>query len=139
MTQTSSASSKQSTTAICRLETAFLTFDGMNDHREGFGEVQNVEDEESELVEDEAEDEDPLDGNSNFEMMLRCGVASSLGDLSMNGSFGGVLSRRAIVRSKMPMTGEELGLAVAIDQLPSRTAISKQNDRCLIVQAGTAS
>ena len=67
--------------------------------REGVGDIQNVEDEESELVEDEAEDS--LDGSSKYvEILFRRGVASSLGDLSMKGSFDGVLSRWAHGRPK---------------------------------------
>ncbi len=58
----SRASSRHNTTAICRLETAFLTRGGMNDQREGAGEAQNLEEEESVLVEEEAE-EVRLDGS----------------------------------------------------------------------------
>lgn len=63
-----SASSRQSMTAIWRFDAAFLIFEGMHDHFGGVGDFQNVEDDESELVEDEAEDS--LGGNSNFEILL---------------------------------------------------------------------
>ena len=55
-------------TAICLLEAAFLTPNGRMDQREGEGEFQNVEDEDSELEEDEAEDS--LEGSSNLEILL---------------------------------------------------------------------
>lgn len=94
----SRANSRQSTTAICLLEAAFLTVGGMKDHLEGAGEVQNIDEDESELAEDEAE-EVRLDGSSNFDTLIREGVLSSLGDLSRNGSFDGVLKTFHILKS----------------------------------------
>lgn len=61
----------------------------MNDQREGAGEAQNLDEEESELAEEEAE-EVRLDGSSNLKMVFCEGVASSLGDLSRKGSLDGV-------------------------------------------------
>lgn len=85
----SRASSRQNTTAICLLEAALLTPDGTRDQRKGGGEVQNLDEEESELVEEEAE-EVRLDGSLNFEMVVCEGVANSFGDLSRKGSLDGV-------------------------------------------------
>lgn len=62
----------------------------MKDQREGAGDAQNIDDEESELAEEEAE-ELRLDGSSNFEMVHCDDAARSLGDLSRNGSLVGVL------------------------------------------------
>ena len=65
-------------TVTCRLETLFLILDGRHrsDHRDGAGDIQKIEADESELA-DEAEDS--AEGGT-------CdGVVSSLGDLSTKG------------------------------------------------------
>lgn len=52
------ASKMQSITAICFLETELLMRKGLqyvNDRREGFGDIQKVADDDSELIEDEEE------------------------------------------------------------------------------------
>lgn len=50
------ASSKQTTTAICLLETVLRMLEGKHlGHRDGAGDVQNDEVEENELAEDERE------------------------------------------------------------------------------------
>lgn len=105
MTQKSKASSKHATTAACLFETELLTVAGKyltGDHREGVGDIQKVDDDESELVDDD--DEDCPDGRENFEMTFCDGVASSFGDLSTNGSRGGELKSRHTVRSRKPMS-----------------------------------
>lgn len=93
------ASSKQTTTAICRLETVLRTLEGKYlGHRDGAGDVQNDEDEENELAEDDREGS--LEGKENLEIKVMEGVASSLGDLSTNGSLPGVLKSFHAVRSR---------------------------------------
>ena len=57
----------------------------------------------------EEEDEELPDGNENLEMELREGVASSLGDLSSNGSFGGVSNHFHTVCCRKPMLGNGNG------------------------------
>ncbi len=99
------ASSKHTTTAICLLETVLRTLKGKYlDHRDGVGEVQNDEVEEKELVEEDREVS--LDGRENLEIEVLEGVASSLGDLSTNGSLPGVLKSLHAVRSRKPILKE---------------------------------
>lgn len=98
-------SSKQTTTAICLLETVLRTLEGRYlGHRDGAGDVQNDETEENELAEDDREDS--LDGRENLEIEVMEGVASSLGDLSTNGSLPGVLNSFHAVRSRKPISAE---------------------------------
>lgn len=85
----SRANSRHNTTAICLLEAAFLIPGEIKDQREGAGEAQNRDEEESELAEEEAE-EVRLDGSSNLDIVFCEGVASSFGDLSRKGSLDGV-------------------------------------------------
>lgn len=99
------ARSKQTTTAICLLETVLRRLEGKClDHRDGAGDVQNDEAEEKELAEDDLEGS--LDGRENFEMDPMDGVASSLGDLSTKGSLPGVLKSLSAVRSRKPILAE---------------------------------
>lgn len=99
------ANSKQSTTALCLLETALRTLEGRYlGHRDGAGEVQNDEVEENELAEEDREVS--LDGKENLEIEVVDGVASSLGDLSTNGSLPGVLKSLHAVRSRKPILKE---------------------------------
>lgn len=105
MTQMRRASSKQTTTAICLLETVLRTLEGKYlGHLDGAGDVQNDEAEENELVEDDREVS--LDGRENLEIEVAEGVASSLGDLSTNGSLPEVLKNFHAVRSKKPISAE---------------------------------
>lgn len=76
----------------------------MNDQREGAGDAQNIDDEESELAEEEVE-ELRLDGSSNFEIVICGDVASSFGDLSRNGSLDGVLKTFQRLRPMTPVVG----------------------------------
>ena len=85
VTKIISASSKQSMTAICRFDAAFLILKGMYDHFLRLGDLQNVAEDESELSEEEAE-ASPLEGSLKLAILLRDGVAGSFGDLSMKGS-----------------------------------------------------
>ena len=99
------ASSKQTRTAICLLETVLRKLDGKYlGHRDGGGDVQNEEVEENELAEDDGEVS--LDGKENLEMGVVDGVASSLGDLSTKGSLPGVLKRVRAVRCRKPMSAK---------------------------------
>ena len=99
MTQTRRASSKQTTTAICLLDTVLRRLEGKYlGHRDGAGEVQNDEAEEKELAEDDREVS--LDGRENLEIEVMEGVASRLGDLSTKGSLPGVLNSLHAVRSR---------------------------------------
>lgn len=103
MTQMRRASSKQTTTAICLLETVLRTLEGKYlGHRDGAGDVQNDEDEENELAEDDREGS--LEGKENLEIKVMEGVASSFGDLSTNGSLPGVLKSFHAVRSRNPIS-----------------------------------
>ncbi len=105
MNQMRRASSKQTTTAICLLETVLRTLKGKYlDQRDGVGDVQNDEAEEKELVEEDREVS--LDGRENLEIEVLEGVASSLGDLSTNGSLPGVLKSLHAVRSRKPILKE---------------------------------
>ena len=105
MNQMRRARSKQTTTAICLLETVLRTLEGKYlDHRDGAGDVQNDEAEEKELVEEDREVS--LDGKENLEIEVLEGVASSLGDLSTNGSLPGVLKSLHAVRSRKPILTE---------------------------------
>lgn len=109
MTQMRRARSKQTTTAICLLETVLRTLEGKYlDQRVGAGDVQNDEADEKELVEDDLEGS--LDGRENFEMEPMEGVASSLGDLSTKGSLPGVLKSLSAVRSRRPISAERHNL-----------------------------
>lgn len=113
MNQMRSASSKQTTTAICLLETLLRTPEGMYlDHLDGAGDVQNDEAEENELAEDDRELS--LDGNENLEIEVIEGVASSLGDLSTKGSLPGVLKSFRAVRSRKPISAEGLKVGLVI-------------------------
>lgn len=106
MNQMKSASSKQTTTAICLLETVLRTREGMYlDHLDGVGDLQKDEVEEKELAEDERELS--LDGRENMEIEAIEGVASSLGDLSTKGSLPGVLKTFLAVRSRKPISAAE--------------------------------
>ena len=97
------ARTKQTRTAICLLETVLRMLKGIYlDHRGGAGDVQKDEVEENELAEDDREVS--LDGKENLEMELVEGVASSLGDLSTNGSLPGVLKSFDAVRSRKPIS-----------------------------------
>ena len=103
--QTTRASSKQITTAICLLETVLRKLDGKYlGHREGAGEVQKDEVEENELAEDDREVS--LDGRENMDIGVVDGVARSLGDLSRKGSFPGVLKSFHAVRSRKPISAK---------------------------------
>lgn len=94
--------SKQATTAICLLETVLRTLEGKYlGHRDCAGDVQNDEVEDNELVDDDREVS--LDGRENLEIELMEGVASSLGDLSTNGSLPGVLKSFRAVCSRKPI------------------------------------
>lgn len=94
------ASSKHATTAVCLLETVLRTLEGKYlDHRDGAGDVQKEEVEENELAEDDREGSLD-DGKENLEIELIEGVASSLGDLSTNGSLPGVLKSFHAARSR---------------------------------------
>lgn len=98
-------SSKQTTTAICLLETVLRTLEGKYlGHRDGAGDVQKDEVDENELVEDDREVS--LDGRENLENELIEGVAISLGDLSTNGSLPGVLKSFRAVCSRKPILAE---------------------------------
>ncbi len=89
-------------TAICLLKTMLRTLGGKClGHREGAGDVQNDELEDKELAEEDREGS--LDGTENLEIEVIEGVASSLGDLSRNGSLPGVLKSFRAVRSKKPI------------------------------------
>ena len=97
--------SKQTTTAICLLETELRTLEGKYlGHRDGAGDVQKDEVDENELVEDDREVS--LDGRENLENELIEGVAISLGDLSTNGSLPGVLKSFRAVCSRKPILAE---------------------------------
>ena len=99
------ASSRQTTTAICLLETVLRRLEGKYlGHREGAGEVQNDEVEDNELAEDDREVS--LDGNENLDIGVVDGVARSLGDLSTKGSLPGVLKSFHAVRSRKPISAE---------------------------------
>lgn len=93
----------QTTTAICLLETVLRMLEGRYlGHRGGAGDAQNEEVEENELAEDDREGS--LEGRENLEIEVMEGVASSLGDLSTNGSFPGVLKSFHAVRSRKPIS-----------------------------------
>ena len=99
------ASSKQTTTAICLLETVLRKLEGKYlGHREGAGEVQNDEVEEKELAEDDREVS--LDGKENLDIGVVDGVARRLGDLSTKGSLPGVLKSFHAVRSRKPIAAQ---------------------------------
>ena len=99
------ASSKQTTTAICLLETVLRRLEGRYlGHGDGAGEVQNDEEEEKEVVEEEREGS--LDGRENLEIELIEGVASSLGDLSKKGSLADVLKSFRTLRSRNPISAD---------------------------------
>ena len=103
--QTRRASSTHNTTAICLLKAVLRTLRGQYlDHRDGAGDVQNDEVEENELA--EADLEVSLDGRENLEIEEMEGVASSLGDLSTNGSLPGVLNSFHAVRSRKPISAD---------------------------------
>jgi hypothetical protein len=70
-----------------------------SDQRDGAGDIQKDEADERELADDEAEE--CAEGRMNVGIGTCDGVASSLGDLSMNGS--GVLESFHIARSRMPI------------------------------------
>ena len=129
------ANSKQSTTAICLLETALRTLDGRYlGHRDGAGEVQNDEVEENELAEDDREVS--LDGKENLEIEVVEGVASSLGDLSTNGSLPGVLKSFRAVRSNKPMSAVLQSLVKTRLQLSERLYVV--DAACKLERAGLA-
>lgn len=100
-------SNKQRMTAICLFEIALRMLAGtyrLGDHRDGdFGDIQKVEDDDEEDADDGVEEED-LDGKENNEIGFEKGLVSSLGDFSVNGSFGGELKSRHAVDSRKPMT-----------------------------------
>ena len=99
------ASSKQTTTAICLLETVLRKLDGRYlGHREGAGEVQNDEVDENELAEDDREVS--LDGKDNLDIGVVDGVVRRLGDLSTKGSLPGVLKSFHAVRSRKPISAK---------------------------------
>ena len=105
MNQTTRASSKQTTTAICLLETVLRKLEGKYlGQREGAGEVQKDEVEEKELAEEEREVS--LDGKENLDIGAVDGVARRLGDLSTKGSLPGVLKSFHAVRSKKPISAK---------------------------------
>ena len=96
------AISKQTTTAICLLETVLRTLEGRyRGHRDGTGDIQNDEADDSELTEDDREGS--LDGRENLDMEIMEDLGSSLGDLSTNGSLPGVLNNFHAVRSRKPI------------------------------------
>ena len=107
MNQTIKANSRQTKTTICRLETLFLTLDVRQriDHGDGAGDIQKDEAEDRELADEEAEDS--AEGRVNVGAGTCEGVASSLGDLSMNGS--GVLESLHMARSSIPMLDTSCG------------------------------
>ena len=99
------ASSKQTTTATCLLETVLRKLDGKYlGHRDGAGEVQNDEVEENELADDDRDVS--LDGKENLDIGVVDGVARSLGDLSTKGSLPGVLKSFHAVRSRKPISAK---------------------------------
>ena len=103
MNQITRASSKQTTTAICLLETVLRKLEGKYlGQREGAGEVQKDEVEENELAEEEREVS--LDGKENLDIGVVDGVARRLGGLSTKGSLPGVLKSFHAVRSRKPMS-----------------------------------
>ena len=105
MNQMNRANRKQTTTAICLLETVLRTLEGKYlGHRDGAGDVQNDEVEENELAEEDREGS--LEGRENLEIEIVEGVASSLGDLSTNGSLPGVLKSFHAVRSRNFISAE---------------------------------
>ena len=100
------ASSKQTTTAICLLETVLRKLEGKYlGHREGAGEVQNDEVDEIELAEDDREVS--VDGKENLDIGVVDGVARRLGDLSTKGSLPGVLKSFHAVRSRKPISASK--------------------------------
>lgn len=106
MTQTSTASARHKTTAICLFETLLRMLEGMyllGDQRDVlFGDIQNVDEEEAEDAEDD--DEDVPECREYFEMGSWDAVVSSFGDFSRNGSpRGGELKSRHTVLSRNPM------------------------------------
>ena len=103
--QMTRASIKQTTTAICLLETVLRKLEGKYlGHREGAGEVQKDEVEDNELAEDDREVS--LDGKENLDIGVVDGVGRSLGDLSRKGSFPGVLKNFNAVRSRKPISAK---------------------------------
>lgn len=95
------ARSRQTTTTACLFEIPLRILGGMYliGHRDGGGEVQKVSDDESELLDEEAE-ECP-EGRENIGADCVDGVAGNLRDLSVKGSLaGGVLENLSARRSK---------------------------------------
>lgn len=105
MSHTNRASIKHNTTATCLFETVFRTNEGMYllcDQRDlVFGDIQKVEEDDTEDVDDE--DEDFPECRENLDTDSWDGVTSSLGDFSRNGSRGGEVNIRHTVRSRNPM------------------------------------
>lgn len=100
-------SSKQTTTAICLFEMELRILEGMyppGDQREEcLGDIQKVEDDDTEDADDEVEEED-LEGKENNEIGVAFGLESNFGDFSVKGSFCGELKSRHTVDSRKPMT-----------------------------------
>lgn len=87
-------------------------------HRDGGGDVQNVSDDDSELLDEEVEDSP--DGRENIGAKVVEGVASSLGDLSVKGSLAGVAylntrrSKRLILNSQESANSHEMLIGVVV-------------------------